>query len=114
MSLENLGDESGICKVLGYEKAVPGGFDFSDGGFSVFEINKDGTIKQIAFLRKVTNIYCLNKVDGFVLAQLVGATEPRHPNSQAPMSIVDWNDESGVCKVLGHEKSVPKSIQFSD
>jgi uncharacterized protein YjhX (UPF0386 family) len=109
LSFDVWGKEDGVCKLLGYEKAVSRSAFFKGDFPRVIFLNENGDIeKSKGNVSKIQKIICMNERK-FTALRLTVEENPTHPNSNLPVMIDDWNKESGICKLLGHRKAVPRS-----
>lgn len=111
MTFEYWSDENGICKLHGFEKAVPQSTIFK-GEQRNLVIQADGAIKEMKSNARVSEIICLNKIKDAQGLNLVVEIEPKHPNSNMPVSFEYWSQEAGVCRMMGYRSAVPQSTVF--
>jgi len=103
--------EDGVCKLFGYEKAVPRSTVNSETSERVIMLNGNGAIERMrSDYPRTTEIVCAKKILLSPLSfKLVTVNEPRHLESAYPVNFDDWKKEDGVCKLFGFERAVPHS-----
>jgi uncharacterized protein YjhX (UPF0386 family) len=105
--------EDGVCKLLGYEKAVPGSSIFSGSYQRVIMLDGNGNIERLRNdTDRVMEIICSNRLNKTPTLFLKVVNNPVHPDSLIPLRFDDWYKEDGVCKLLGYESAVPRSSIF--
>ena len=100
-------DESGVCKMLGYEKAAIGSKrdDYSSKVYSL-QINGEGYVTAGPSDYRIKQIVCLNKTNQFPNERSTIVLNPIHAKSNLPLSgYYSSSDENGVCVMLGYEKA---------
>lgn len=107
--------ENGVCKALGYEKAVVGASLYTDVSRKpMVEINNRGSVSG----GDIGSNY--HQFDTIVCVNMVGASQisgklienPRHPISGQPFS--GGSHESGVCKALGFSHAAVGATMYVD
>jgi DNA-binding transcriptional regulator of glucitol operon len=106
--------QDGVCKLLGYQKAVDQSAIFSNSSERVLVLDENGKIVRSIYENKVTSIVCINKVAEAQGAKLSIVNEPKHSDSNLPVRFNYWKHQDGVCKLLGYQKAVDQSAIFSN
>jgi len=105
--------EDGVCKLLGYERAVPRSSIFSGWDQRVIMLDRNGNIEKLRNdTDSVTQIACINRLNNTSPEEKKVVNNPVHPDSLIPLRFDDWYKEDGVCKLLGYESAVPRSSIF--
>ncbi|MBD66482.1 MAG: hypothetical protein CME62_14820 [Halobacteriovoraceae bacterium] len=103
--------ENGVCKILGFERAIPKSTEFSDTDKKSIILGEDGSILEAKERNYVTQIFC-EGVGNRSVETVVEIKEPTDPNSHIPLAFAYWSEEDGICKVHGYDRAVPKSSTF--
>ncbi len=118
----NYNSETGICKLLGYEKAVLRGSAYGNPVGSSLKIGDSGQIlRMLQDEPAVTKVICVNQIvqNPIPPMNLKTLENPAYPASGLPFQVAwysgtNYNSENGICKALGFESAVTRSSRYTN